>query len=246
MSHKSFHQQKALALRKYGSCRVKPQLIFSDLANERRKLNKLDTFHTLVHPYFPQIESFKLRQVFIKAVECSPKSSPNIIRNEYELQNLVSTLRKMDVIAVDLEFSDTETYLTYTCLIQISTPFKDFIVDPLAIYPLIHSYLNPIFISEEILKVFHSGSDLPALQRDFGIFCCNVINTQELFHIFCPQNHPISFDKMIYELFNVTLTNIGKYADWRKRPLHPDLLNYAQNDSYYLIRAYYKLVKKIP
>jgi len=244
MFHKSFHQQKALALRKYGSCRVKPQLIFSDLANERRKLNKLDTFHTLVHPYFPQIESFELRDYFIKPVECSPKSPPKIARNGHELRDLVCHLRKMDVIAVDLEFTDTETYLAYTCLIQISTPYEDFLLDPLAIYPIIHSYLNPIFISEEILKVFHSGSDLTALQRDFGIFSCNVV--EELFHFFNPQSHSIAFDKMIYELFNVTLTNLGKYADWRVRPFHPELMNYAKNDSHYLIRAYYDLVKKIP
>ena len=57
------------------------------------------------------------------------------------------------------------------CLIQISTPAHNYIIDTLVLWNYINEYLHPIFQNPNILKLGFSisGCDVPGMYRDFGI-----------------------------------------------------------------------------
>jgi exosome complex exonuclease RRP6 len=60
---------------------------------------------------------------------------------------------------------------------QISTRDADYIVDTLALRPVMHRLLG-VFSNPKILKVLH-GSDMDVLwlQRDFGLYIVNMFDT---------------------------------------------------------------------
>ena len=60
---------------------------------------------------------------------------------------------------------------------QISTRDEDFIIDTLALRSHMH-LLNTVFTDPKIVKVLHgSDSDVLWLQRDFGIYLVNLMDT---------------------------------------------------------------------
>src|SRR5205823_8344777 len=79
-------------------------------------------------------------------------------------------------IAIDTEADSLHSYFDKVCLIQISIPGEDLIIDPLAHIDL--SALGPILSNPEILKLLHGADyDLRILNRDFGFTLSNLIDT---------------------------------------------------------------------
>ena len=105
--------------------------------------------------------------------------------------------------------------------------------------------MSPIFSSPDILKIVHDTKDIQLLQRDFEIFCEATINMQEVFQLYKPQAHPISYSNMIKQLFGVELDKLGQLADWRIRPIPKQLVSYAIKDTHYLIRAWDKVKREL-
>lgn len=69
-----------------------------------------------------------------------------------DLENLLRDLYKVSELAIDLEHHAYRSYLGFTCLIQISTREKDYIIDGLALRQ--HLYmLNEIFTNPKVVKV---------------------------------------------------------------------------------------------
>jgi len=81
-------------------------------------------------------------------------------------------------IAIDLEAHATRSYQGFTCLMQISTRFKDFLVDVIVLRKHIGGCLRPVFDDPEKVKVLHgSDMDIIWLQRDFGLYIVNMFDT---------------------------------------------------------------------
>ena len=89
---------------------------------------------------------------------------------------MVADLSAQSRIAVDTESNSLHAYREQVCLIQFSTPEKDYVVDPLALEDL--SPLAPIFSNPKIEKIFHAAEyDLICLRRDFGFKFANLFDT---------------------------------------------------------------------
>src|SRR5436190_15230976 len=79
-------------------------------------------------------------------------------------------------IAVDTEADSLHSYFDKVCLIQISTPAEDVIVDPLAKVDL--KKFGELLADPAIIKVLHGGDyDLRIMNRDFGFTVRNLIDT---------------------------------------------------------------------
>src|SRR5207253_7944724 len=79
-------------------------------------------------------------------------------------------------VAVDTEADSLHSYFDKVCLIQISIPGEDLIIDPLAKIDL--AALGPILANPAILKILHGADyDLRILNRDFGFTISNLIDT---------------------------------------------------------------------
>lgn len=45
--------------------------------------------------------------------------------------------------------------------------------------------------------------------------------------------------------YEIRKNHLATAADWRKRPLHPDLVNYAGLDAFNTIGLFYKILQKV-
>ena len=66
---------------------------------------------------------------------------------------MLQELKSAKEIAVDLEHHDTHSYLGLTSLMQISTRYKDWVVDTLKPWREDLQILNEVFADPNILKV---------------------------------------------------------------------------------------------
>lgn len=83
-----------------------------------------------------------------------------------------------------MENHHVKSYDGYLCLMQITTiresgDLANYIIDVLLLRDKIVQYLEPIFESTKILKIFHGclHSDISWLHRDFGMIVLNVFDT---------------------------------------------------------------------
>ncbi|MBV6396808.1 MAG: Ribonuclease D [Anaerolineales bacterium] len=148
------------------------------------------------------------------------------------LEALVNDLAHQPRLAVDTESNSLHAYREQVCLIQFSTPQKDYLVDPLALNDL--AALTPIFANPRIEKVFHAAEyDLICLRRDFGFNFANIFDTMHAERILGCEK--VGLDAALEKYFNVTVNKRLQKADWGARPLTRDQMEYARLDTHYLI-----------
>ena len=65
---------------------------------------------------------------------CIPSTTMMYVDSKEKLQEMVSELQKEVMSGVDVEQHNCKSYLSITCLIQISTVTKDYLVDPFPLW----------------------------------------------------------------------------------------------------------------
>jgi ribonuclease D len=157
---------------------------------------------------------------------------PELITEPDRLQDLADLLRQNERISVDTESNSLHAYREQVCLIQFTVPEGDFLVDPV-ILPNI-DVLGPIFESDHHEKIFHAAEyDLICLKRDFDFTFNNLFDTQIAARILGWQK--VGLGNILDEHFGLRLDKRYQRADWKRRPLPPDMMRYAQLDTHYLI-----------
>ena len=145
-------------------------------------------------------------------------------------------------IAVDTEADSLHSYFDKVCLIQISLPDEDLVVDPLVRIDL--SKFGEILADPNVTKVFHGGDyDLRILHRDFHFTVRNLIDTS-----ICAQllgYEGLGLAALLDRHFGVKLNKVHQRADWSIRPLPQDMLEYAAMDTHYLIELAAKLREEL-
>ncbi|MEJ2262464.1 MAG: HRDC domain-containing protein [Anaerolineales bacterium] len=158
--------------------------------------------------------------------------APILITQPKALRKLVDELVQEPIVAVDTESNSLYAYQEQVCLIQFSTMQEDFLVDPLALADL--SPLSALFSSSEIEKVFHAAEyDLLTLKRDFGYTFTNLFDTMLAARILGWKE--IGLGPILRDKFGIRLNKRYQRANWGRRPLPPDMLDYARLDTRFLI-----------
>ena len=164
--------------------------------------------------------------------------APIFIARPAALQRLANSLIEEPIIAVDTESNSLYAYQEQVCLIQFSTPKKDFLVDPLSLKDL--SPLAELFRSPKVEKVFHAAEyDLICLKRDFGFEFANLFDTMVAARILGREG--VGLGSLLEEEFGVHLEKRYQRANWGKRPIPAHLLAYAQLDTHYLTTLRHRL-----
>src|SRR3974377_7873 len=102
--------------------------------------------------------------------------APALITQSSQIHALLAQLREHDSVAIDTESDSLYAYREKVCLIQLSIPGTDFVIDPLAAIDL--QPLAPLMADEKIQKVFHASEyDVMCLRRDFGFTFHNLFDT---------------------------------------------------------------------
>jgi ribonuclease D len=149
-----------------------------------------------------------------------------------KLRLAADELAAQDILAIDTESNSLYAYREQVCLVQFSSRHKDYLIDALVLPDL--SPLEGIFASERILKVFHAAEyDLICLFRDYGFRFNYLFDTMIAARILGYQN--IGLGALLERFFGVQMNKKYQRANWGKRPLKPEMLDYARLDSHYLI-----------
>ena len=159
----------------------------------------------------------------------------------------IETLNHPKVLAFDLEMHNTSPFMCKTCLLQLATLHKDYVVDVLApgVWDIVGDCIGPIFSDKSIVKVGHAigGMDIPSLHRDFGIVVLNAFDTYEAAKVLKLPKFGLAAVCSYYGLTDCSSLEYSglkvkyqkSFEDWITRPLLSDMLRYARYDVRYLI-----------
>lgn len=154
-------------------------------------------------------------------------------------------LEKLEVesrLAIDLEANSMYAYREEVCLIQITIPGQDYIIDPLGVNDL--SGLGSIIQNPQIEKVFHAAEyDLTLLKRQFDWQLHNLFDTMWAARILGYQRYGLA--SMLEQVYDITLDKRYQKSDWCERPLSPEQLTYAQLDTHHLLQLRDHLEKEL-
>lgn len=146
----------------------------------------------------------------------------------------------MSEIAIDLEAHNQRSYNGFTCLMQISTRTRDFVVDTIKLRGVIGDQLRDIFDDPSKVKVLHGANmDVQWLQRDFSLYLVNMFDTGQAARIL--QLKSFGLAHLLQSYCGVLADKKHQLSDWRMRPLPAEMLKYAREDTHYLLYIYDKV-----
>jgi ribonuclease D len=147
------------------------------------------------------------------------------------LKEMLASLRESAVIAIDTESDSLHVYFEKVCLIQLSIPGVDYLVDPLAIDV---TALGELFADARYEKVFHAAEyDILCLKRDYGFALVNLFDTMIAARVLGWKRYGLG--PILHERFGVQLDKRMQRYNWGTRPLPEEALNYARLDTHFLL-----------
>ncbi|KAF9872770.1 exosome complex exonuclease [Colletotrichum karsti] len=197
------------------------------------------------HPYETEILEAKYPDRTYQQAEPIPwqpvdKTEATWVDTYEGVLEMLKELKKAKEIAVDLEHHDYRSYIGLTSLMQISTRDKDWIVDTLKPWRQQLQVLNEVFADPNIIKVFHGAyMDIVWLQRDLGLYVNGLFDTFFACEALQYPQKGLAF--LLSKFVNFDADKRYQTADWRMRPLTPEMLYYARSDTHYLLYIYDKV-----
>ena len=153
-----------------------------------------------------------------------------MISTTQELEQAVLPFAPLERIALDTEADSLHCYFDKLCLIQITIPGQNLLVDPLA-----DISLDPLFKAlEGKIVIIHSADyDLRLLRRT-GYTGPTVLFDTMIGARLCGATE-FGLAALLKHHFGVTLAKASQKANWALRPLSREMLEYAVNDTLNLL-----------
>ena len=144
-------------------------------------------------------------------------------------EDLGSTRR----LALDCEAAGFHRYSDRLCLLQLTTMRGTYIIDPLGFDP--SELLRGPLEDPDVEVLMHGADfDLRLLGRDLGIQLANLFDTQIAAQLLGEES--IGLAALLESRLEVSLSKKYQRADWAERPLTSAMLEYAADDTRYLMR----------
>ncbi|MCJ7717095.1 MAG: ribonuclease D, partial [Anaerolineales bacterium] len=167
---------------------------------------------------------------------------PQFINKQSDFEALARRLKAENILAVDTEANSLYAYEEKVCLIQISTEKDDYIIDPLPIRNL--TPLGEIFNDPSIEKIFHASEyDIIILHNAYQFNFQNLFDTMLAAQIL--GRDKLGLDALMEEIVGIHVNKKYQRANWGKRPLSEEMLQYAQMDTHHLILIRHTLAAEL-
>jgi ribonuclease D len=154
-----------------------------------------------------------------------------VIATNSDLRDLLDKIRSASRVGIDTEADSLHSYREKLCLLQISVPGHDCIVDPLAQLDL--ESLGETLKPKEI--VLHGADyDLRMLRRGINFTARKIFDTVIAARLLGIRE--FSLAALVRKYFHVELPKGSQKANWAKRPLPRRMAEYAMNDVHFLLR----------
>jgi ribonuclease D len=142
--------------------------------------------------------------------------------------------------AVDTEADSLHHYYEKLCLVQVSIPGGDYLIDPLVrldLGPLVET-LNP-----KTILMHGADFDIRMLRRAGPFSPREVFDTMIAAQLLGHERQGLA--DLVQKYCGETLSKVSQKADWSRRPLDEKLMTYAWKDTHYLSTIVENLRKEL-
>jgi ribonuclease D len=165
-----------------------------------------------------------------------------IITTPSALAELLAELAAADAMALDTEFMRERTYRAELCLVQVATATRADCIDPLVLTDL--APLAAPLVAAQPVKVMHaSRQDLEVLYPTVGPVR-PVFDTQIAAGL-TGLPAQIGYGELVRRTLGIELAKSQTRADWSRRPLSPEQVEYALDDVRYLLPLKQSLLEQL-
>jgi ribonuclease D len=158
------------------------------------------------------------------------------------VSRFLNSIAGIDAIALDTEGASYHRFVDRIYLLQLSTRDKSAIIDPLPLGT--PPVLGDLLASPDVEVVFHDADyDLRLLQQDYGWHVRNIFDTRVAAQLLGIRAFGLA--ALLERYFGVKLDKKHQRADWSRRPLSADMLEYAALDTAYLLALRGRLAEEL-
>lgn len=156
-----------------------------------------------------------------------------IIQDEAGARDLARALGRARRFALDCEAAGFHRYSDRLCLVQVTVEERTYVVDPLAFEAA--GVLKAPLEDPSVQVLMHGADyDLRLLDRDLGIQLRGLFDTQVAAALL---GEPVlGLSPLLERHLDVRLSKKYQRADWARRPLPAEMVEYAAADTRYLPR----------
>ncbi len=169
-------------------------------------------------------------------------TTPDALRDAVDQLNSPA----VDVLAVDVEHTTDHCFSGAVCVVQLSAyidgVLHDYVIDALELQADM-ALLRHVFADPGTLKILHGATnDVKWLQRDFGIYIVNMLDTYEMLLVLDGAAAAPTFKGRRSLAAQLQVWGTGyaadkanQTADWATRPMSDRKVTYARGDTHYLM-----------
>ena len=150
-----------------------------------------------------------------------------------DVETFTSEIAATREIALDTEGASFHRFVDRVYLLQLSTRDRHAVIDPLPIG--VPPGLGALLEDPAVEVVFHDADyDLRLLQQDYGWHVRTIFDTRIAAQLLGYTAFGLA--ALLERFFDVKLDKKHQRADWSMRPLTRDMLDYAAQDTRYLLQ----------
>jgi ribonuclease D len=150
-----------------------------------------------------------------------------------EIEKFTSEIATTREIALDTEGASFHRFVDRVYLLQLSTRTRHAVIDPLPIG--VPAGLGALLEDPAVEVVFHDADyDLRLLQQDYGWNIRTIFDTRIAAQLLGYTAFGLA--ALLERFFEVKLDKKHQRADWSMRPLTGDMLDYAAQDTRWLLQ----------
>jgi ribonuclease D len=150
-----------------------------------------------------------------------------------DVEKFTSEIATTREIALDTEGASFHRFVDRVYLLQLSTRIRHAVIDPLPIG--VPAGLGALLEDPAVEIVFHDADyDLRLLQQDYGWHVRTIFDTRIAAQLLGYTAFGLA--ALLERFFDVKLDKKHQRADWSMRPLTGDMLDYAAQDTRWLLQ----------
>ena len=163
-----------------------------------------------------------------------PKHTPAFVDRPDRAARELTAISTVKELALDTEGASFHRYVDRIYLLQLSTRDRTMILDPLTLDAATLAPLGALLEDTAVETVLHDADyDLRLLHQDYGWHVRNIFDTRIASQLLGLKSFGLA--ALLERYFDVRLDKKHQRADWSMRPLSPDMLDYAAQDTMNLL-----------